>query len=194
MKIPQQIIAGDSLTWLESPFADPLGNSIDCTAYTLTFSFRGPSNGGLDVVATAAAPGWSLALTPAQTAAFNIGPAAALVSWQASAAKTGVRINAGTGTLRVLPNLAAMQTKAAFDGRSQAETTLAAIEAELAARATGGATVEYTIGSRSLKKEPMAALVELASRYRRIVAREKTAAAIANGLGNPGRLAVRFKA
>ena len=52
--------------------------------------------------------------------------------------------------------------------------------------------IEYTIGNRSLKKEPMAALLELQSRYQLIVSRERRAQQIANGLGNPQRLGVRF--
>lgn len=91
-----------------------------------------------------------------------------------------------------MPNLAALASSAAFDGRSQAETDLAAVRAEITARISGGATLEYTIGSRSLKKEPMTALVEIEQRCLRIVARERRAAGAANGLGNPGRISVRF--
>ena len=67
------------------------------------------------------------------------------------------------------------------------------LPAELTARVSGGLTLEYTIGSRSLKKEPTASLMALEQRCLRIIARERNAQAAANGLGNPKRLGVRFK-
>jgi hypothetical protein len=39
----------------------------------------------------------------------------------------------------------------------------------------------------------MSALLEIEQRCKRIVSRERTGQAIKNGLGNPGRVGVRFK-
>lgn len=193
MRIPSIITAGDTATWVDTAFADDQGTPVDSGSYALTYSFRGPiTAGNVDVTGTAKGTGWAVSLTSAQTAAMNSLAAPQTWYWQACATKIGARVTAGTGTLLVKPNVAGLATSTAFDGRSQAELDLAAIRAEISARIGGGATLEYTIGNRSLKKEPMGELIAMEQRCLRIVAREKRAAAAANGLGNPWRIGVRF--
>jgi len=193
MRIPATLTAGDSAAWVDYPFGDPLGASVDAGSYTLTYSLRGPiAAAGIDLAGTPAGTAWSFALTSAQSAALNTGTTTSRWYWAAYAAKTGVRLTAGQGLLLVRPNLAGINSSTVYDGSTKSEQILTAIDAEISARINGGATVEYTIGTRSLKKEPMAALLELQARYRLKVARERRAAAIANGLGNPQKLGVRF--
>lgn len=193
MRIPSLITAGDTAAWVDTAYADGLGASVNSGSYGLTYSLRGPiAAGNIDIVGTAQGTGWALALTSAQTAALNNTAANQTWYWQAFATKTLTRITAGVGTLLVKPNVAGLSTAAAYDGRSPAEQDLVAVRAEISARLAGGATLEYTIGQRSLKKEPMAALVAIEQRCVRIVARERQAAAAANGLGHKGRLTVRF--
>lgn len=193
MKIPAIITAGDSATWIDDPFNDNQGNGVSSGAYTLGYSFRGPSGtGGVDLAGTTSGSGWQLTLSTAQSAAMNSGATAQTWYWQAYATKSGVRITAGEGTLYVKPNLVGLTVSTTFDGTSKAEQVLAAIEAEILARTTGGMTLEYTIGNRSLKKEPATTLLALRSQYRLIVSRERRAQSIANGLGNPGRIGIRF--
>lgn len=194
MRIPNTITAGDSAAWVDLPFADTLGMPVDATAYTLGYSLRGPVAGaGLDLVGTASGTGWAFALSTAQSLALNTGATVARWYWQAYATKSGVRLTAGEGQLNVRPNLAAIST-GTFDGRSQAEQILSTVESAISARINGDAVTEYTIGSRSLKKEPMGELIKLRDRYRTIVSRGRKAQAIKNGLGNPTRLGVRFRA
>ena len=194
MKIPAVLVAGDSANWTDTAFADSANSPVDSGTYTLTYSFRGSiAAGNVDIVGVATGTGWKTSLTTAQSAAMNNTASALTVYWQAVATKSGVRVTAGTGTLLLKPNVAGLSTGATFDGRTQTELDLAAIKAEMSSRISGGATVEYTIGTRSLKKEPMAALIAMEQRLMRIIAREKRAAAAANGLGYTGRLAVRFK-
>ena len=195
MQIPALIIAGDSVSWNETALSDPVQGALTgAGGWSLTYSFRGQQGaGGIDVAATAAGTGWTMALTSAQTAALNAGTAVATWAWLAWCSSGAKRISVGTGVLRVQPNLAGVAAGSVFDGRSQAEKDLEAIRAELSARVTGGLTVEYTIGARSLKKEPVTALMAMEQRCLRIVARERRAQATANGLGNPKRFAVRFK-
>ena len=195
MKIPLIVNAGDSVGWSEVAFSDPvLGQIAASGGWSLTFSVRGTQgSGGLDLVGTAAGSGWSFSLTPAQSAGLNAGSAVVVWSWQAYATKAGARVTAGTGVLRVRPNLAGLAATAAFDGRSQAEQDLEAVRAELKSRVSGGLTVEYAIGGRSLKKEPVASLLALEQRCLRIIRRERQAQAAANGLGNPRRFGVRFR-
>lgn len=191
MQIPAVIFAGDTPTWTDPSYVDAQGNSISSQTYGLTYSLRGPST-GLDLAGTSSGSGWKFAFTTAQTAALNAGSADAIWYWQAVATKSGYRATAGSGTLRVRPNVNGLAAGATFDGRSQAEIDLAAVRAEMSARISGGATVEYTIGTRSLKKEPMAALIEMEQRLLRMIRRQKAQTAAANGLGNPGRIGVRF--
>ena len=183
------------MSWTESALSDPVQGALTAASgWSLTYSFRGQQGaGGIDVAATAAGTGWTMALTSAQTAALNIGTSVATWPWQAWCQSGSKRISVGNGVLRVQPNLAGLAAGTVFDGRSQAEKDLDAIRAELTARVSGGLTLEYTIGSRSLKKEPTASLMALEQRCLRIIARERNAQAAANGLGNPKRFAVRFK-
>ena len=194
MRIPTTLTAGDSTAWVDYPFADALGSPVDATAYTLSYSLRGPVAGtGLDLTGAVQGTGWAFALSTAQSAALNTSTGKTLWYWQAYATKAGVRLTAGDGQLVVRPNLAGINA-GTFDGRSNAEQILATVETAILARINGDAVTEYTIGNRSLKKEPMANLIQLRDKYRLIVSRERKGQAIKNGLGNPTRLGVRFSA
>ena len=193
MRIPAVLTAGDSATWLDDPFQDAQSRLIGSSAYTLTYNLRGPTAAGLDLTAAASGTGWTTSLTTVQSAALNVTAANAIWFWQAFATKSGERISAGSGQIRVLPNLAALSSATVYDGRTQNEIILAAIRSEILARQTNGYAIEYSIGSRSLKKEPMTGLLELESKYMWKVARERRARNAANGLGKPGQLGVRFK-
>lgn len=191
MNIPNVITAGDTPSWVDTPFTDGVGASVDSSAYALTYNFRGAdASAKLDLAGTASGTGWQFTLATAASAAFNTGSVNARWYWVAIATKAGVRLTAGEGVLTVKPNLATVNT---FDGRSTAEQVLATVEAAILARTNGDMVTEYTIGSRSLKKEPMTALLQLRSQYRLIVSRERKAQAIKNGLGNPTRLGIRFR-
>ncbi len=193
MRLPAHITAGDSATWLDDAFVDDQGRNITSADYALTYSVRGPAaSGGVDLVAVASGAGWSTTLTTGASGAMNTGSTPTTWYWQAYATKAGERITAGKGSLRVLPNLAGLALTAVFDGTTQNEQILAAVRAEILARKTNGFTTEYTIGSRSLKKEPLSALLELESKYAWKVARERRSQAVKNGLGRPGRIGVRF--
>ena len=98
----------------------------------------------------------------------------------------------GAGQLEVLPGLDYTGQPSAFDGRSQAQQDLDAVQAAIRAIVSGGVVKEYTIGNRSLKKYDMKDLLELESKLKAEVKREQMADLIANGLGNPHNLFVRF--
>lgn len=191
MNITPIITAGDATSWIDDPFTAPDGSVITSLAYSLGYAFRGPG-ATLDLTGTAKGSGWQFSLTNAQTATFN--NSGARVQWFFQAFATanvgGARYTAGNGALVVLPNLAGLT--GTYDGRTQVERDLAAVTAEISARITGGLTLEYTIGNRNLKKEATAALLEMQSRLRVQLARQKTAQSIANGLGDPTKKFVRF--
>ena len=195
MRVPASFTAGDSVSWQDIAFLSDSSVAVAAsTGWVLAYSFRGPqAPGNVDVTAITNGTGWQTQLTAAQTAAMNNGPAALTLRWQAYATLADQRITAGSGSLQVKPNLAAISTATVVEGRSLAEVNLANIEAEIAARITGGATLEYTIGNRSLKREPMAMLMTLRSQYRFIVKREKQTQASANGNKLSSWVGVRFK-
>jgi hypothetical protein len=138
MRIPNTLIAGDSAKWRDVSFQDALGNAVASADYALTYSFRGP-RAGLDLVGVSYGSGWEFSLSTAQSAALNAGKAIETWFWTAVATKTDVRVTAGDGTLIVKPNLPAIST-AGYDGRSQAEKDLAAVQLEISTRIKGGAT------------------------------------------------------
>lgn len=190
MPIPKRITAGDTPAWTDARF--DLGDGVVATpaSHILTTALRGPNAGAKsDLVAATVDGAWRTTLPGNASAALNTGNAVVRWYWQASVAAAGVKTTVGEGVVDVEPNFA---NAATFDGRTQAERDLAAVNAEISARASGGATVEYTIGSRSLKKEPLAALIALQRHLQLAIQREGRASAIAAGLGNPGRVLVRF--
>jgi hypothetical protein len=179
------ITKGDTAQWDDAPFRDSNGRSYDALTWTLRYELRGPTQ--LTLNAAANGPGWRTTLDLAASG----GLAAGTYFWAAYALKAGERVTVGTGQLVVKPDLASIVADG-YDGRSQAQKDLDAINAEISARINGGLTVEYAIADRSLKKEPVEQLLALRSRYESIVRRERQGEAVANGLGTPGRVLVRF--
>lgn len=192
MRIPPRITAGDQVSWTDYATSDSKGDPVSSIDYALTYSIRGPINtAAIDVAGVPNGTGWDVSLTTAQTAALNVGGNNAMWYWQAAATKTGVRHTLGSGQLVVLPNFSLITST--YDGRSQAEQDLDAIETTIRARSTGSAVQEYTIGNRSTKYMNMADLLSWRTRLQMVVARERRKQAIKNGLGAPDRVGVRFK-
>lgn len=189
MNIPFTIRAGDTIRWRDNASVDVFGSSIDSTAYSLTYWLRtNTASEGANVTGTAYGTGWEFAITAATSAAFDAGQ----WYWQAIASKTGSVITIGAGQIEVLAALSYAGTPGAVDGRTQAEKDLDAVQAAIRAIISGGAVAEYTIGNRRLKKQDMASLLQLEAKLKAEVKREQAAALIANGLGNPHNLFVRF--
>lgn len=189
MKIPAQIRAGDTVTWRDDAARDNLGNAIDSGSWTLTYYLRtNKTHEGATVVGTAYGTGWQFTIAQGTTAGFDAGQ----WYWQAEATKSGEHVTLGSGQLEVLASLSYAGQPAAFDGRSQAQKDLDAVQAAIRSIIAGGAVAEYTIGSRRLKKMEMADLLALEGKLKAEVKREQAAQLMANGLGNPHNLFVRF--
>ena len=189
MNIPSEIRAGDTIQWRDVEGVDNLGNAVSSAAYTLTYYLRfNAASEGATVVGTAYGTGWEFSIAAATSAGFDAGT----WYWQAVATKTGSTITLGSGQLTVLAALSYSGTPAALDGRTQAQKDLDAVQAAIRAIVSGGVVKEYTIGNRSLKKYDMKDLLELESKLKAEVKREQMADLIANGLGNPHNLFVRF--
>jgi hypothetical protein len=186
MNIPTELTAGDSYTWKDSETVDNLGNSITSSSWTLYYALRGASS--LTLTATADGPGWQTSITTAQSTALTAGD----YFWQAYVTSGSNRITLGDGKITIKTNIAAV-TAANFDGRSQAKQDLDAVQAAIRAIIAGGAVQEYSIGNRSLTKMKITELLELESKLKADVVREEKKDKIAQGLGNPSNLFVRFK-
>lgn len=149
----------------------------------LTLHLRGPSNA--DITATDDGASHKLTIPAATSEDFTAGQ-----YWYS------IRVTDGTdtheiekGTINVLPDL--LSQEAGYDGRSQAEIALAAIDAVLANRATMDQE-RYRINNRELYRTSIGDLLKLQTYYSAIVRRERSAGA-SGGVRTFGRnIPVRF--
>ena len=189
MNIPSEIRAGDTVQWRDVAGADNLGNVIDSASWVLTYYLRtNTASEGATVVGTAYGTGWEFTIAAGTSAGFDAGQ----WYWQALATSGNSKVTLGSGQLTVLASLSYAGTPGAVDGRSQAQKDLDAVQAAIRAIVAGGVAKEYTIGNRNLKKYDMADLLQLEAKLKAEVKREQMADLIANGLGNPHNLFVRF--
>lgn len=190
MNIPAEIRAGDTIKWRDNAGRDAFGNPVSSGAgWVLTYYLRfNHNNEGATVVGTSFGNGWEFNIAQATSAAFDAGQ----WYWQAEATKSGEHITLGAGQLKVLASLSYAGNASAFDGRSQAQKDLDAVQAAIRALISGGVVKEYSIGNRSLKKYELADLLTLEGTLKAEVKREQAAQLMANGLGNPHNLFVRF--
>jgi hypothetical protein len=170
---------------------DPYGNLIASgDGWVLTYYLRADgASGGLSIQsASYGGVGWQTTINASTTATLTPGD----LFFQARAAKDGEVHTLWGGKVRVVPALTAASSAAAFDGRTQSEIDLEAVQTAIRSLISGGGVKKYTIGTRSLEKFTLAELMELESRLKARVQRELAAEKMANGLGNPRNLFVRF--
>lgn len=189
VNIPAQIRAGDTVKWRDDASTDVFGNAVTSSSWTLTYYLRtNTASEGATVVGAAYGQGWEVTIAAGTSAGFDAGQ----WFWQAIATAGAEKLTLGSGQLEVLAALQYAGTPGAFDGRSQAQQDLDAVQGAIRTIVAGGAVAEYTIGSRKLKKMEMADLLALESKLKAEVKREQAATLMANGLGNPHNLFVRF--
>lgn len=159
--VPASLRAGTTWAWLATlpdyPIADGWG---------LSYAIRGASALAWQAGwATNDGTTWTILIPAADTANLVAGSYA----WVAYAAKGAEKYVAASGTLRVLANL---ETAAAGDQQSHAETMVALIEAELERRLTGAAAggsagiESYQIGGRAITRFSTTELRKLLGEYR----------------------------
>jgi hypothetical protein len=176
---PLSVYAGDTWKWRR----EDLASDYPASAWTLTYYLTRAAS-KVTIVATADGDNFVVTVAKATTAAI----AAGSYFWAAFASSATERAKIDSGTIEVLPDLAA---SAALDRRTHGQKVLDAIEAVIEGRATVD-QVGYTIGGRRLDKTPIADLLMLRGHYKDEVAGEQIAERIANGLGNPRRILARF--
>lgn len=192
MRIPQAVRNGDTVVWRDQPSTDVFGQQIDATTHTLTYYLRANSTGAAETVSsTASGIEWQFTWLVNESVSADTA-----YYWQAvaTAISGGAKTTLGSGTLTIQPSLAYTGTATAYDGRTQAEKDLAAVQLAIRTLLAGGSTKEYRIGNRTLKRYDLAELIQLEAKLKADVAREKAAETMANGLGNPRNMFVRFNA
>ena len=190
MGLPTSIRAGDTVLFEDGPFTTPDGRSIDPATWTLTYYLRGTvQQSSASVVGTADGVKWDFTIAASTTETWVAG------QWyyQAVATLSTEKFTVRDGKFTVLESMQFTAPAPGFDGRTQAKKDLDAVQAAIRAMVSGGAVTEYSIGNRSVKKMSVSDLLELESRLKAVVARENRAQSIANGLGNPQNVFVRFK-
>ena len=187
MNIPKQIYAGTTIKWRDDAAVGPLNESITSSDWTLTYYLRTNTNHeGHTVVGTSYGSGWEFTISATDSAGFD----AADWFFYAEATKGSEKFTLGSGRFEVLASLAYTGQPGAFDGRTAAEKERDDIEAALSKFKDGAQ--EYSIGNRTFKRVAMADLQMRLNRLNAIIVRERKAAMIANGLGDPHSLYVRF--
>ena len=188
MTVPASIVAGSTVTWIEPP-ALVTDSPATSASWTLQVSFRTNTAGeGATAAGTARADGgWDVALSATTTESWDAGT----WYWQKKITSGAVVVVIGSGTTEVLPSLDYTGDPTAFDGRSQAEKDLEAVQAAIRAIISKGAK-SYSIGSRSFTSNDLGLLMQREAQLKAIVARERAAEKAAQGLGNPMSMFVRF--
>jgi hypothetical protein len=192
MAIPPSITAGVDVVWTDVATTDIFGNAVTSATHNLTYYFRLNTAGeGVTVSGVAYSDGWKVTIPAATSAGMD-----ASTGWYFQAVLTAISGGAvseySRGQIEVQASLAYAGSPAAFDGRTQAQKDLDAVQAAIRSLMTGGATQEYRIGNRSLKRYDLTDLLALESQLKATVVRENKAKIIASGLGDPNNLFIRF--
>lgn len=175
MKFPAETTAGLNFR------ASVLLSDYPATDWALTVHLRGP--GQIDLEGTPDGTAHLFAADAATTAAWAPG-----AYWFSMRATKGADvIEVAKGQMDVLPDLASVT--GAYDGRTENERALDAINAVLAKRATQDQQ-KYTINNRELWRTPITDLLKLQAFYKAAVRREKNAAKGISGFGR--QIHVRF--
>jgi hypothetical protein len=189
VNIPSEIRAGDTVKWRDDSATDVFGNEVKSDEWTLKYYLRfNKGNEALTSTGSAFGTGWEFTITAAESTNFDSGT----WYWQAVATKGSETLTLGYGSLTVEDNLAYTSGPGAYDGRSQVKKDLEAIQLAIRTLIAGGAVQEYKIGNRNLKRYDLPDLIQLEARYKAEVKREEQAELMANGLGNPRNMFVRF--
>jgi hypothetical protein len=187
MPIPSLFRSGDTIRWRDPSGVNWLNESVTNTDYTCTYYLRFNRSGQAKaIVGTAYGTGWEFVITQASTSDMDPG----IWDYQARAVKSGDEVTLYEGQLEVKAQLTYTGTPGAFDGRTQNEIDRDNIKKAL--RKFEDGAQEYTIGNRSFKRIDMDKLRVRLAELNAVIVREKKANMIANGLGNPHNLFVRF--
>lgn len=179
---PTEITAGDTVSWTRS-----LPDYLPVNGWVLSYILLN-SSGKITIRADADGETHSVEVTASTTAGW----AAGRYAWQAIVVSGSERHTVGTGVIEIRPNYS---TQTTLETRSQARRILAglmdAYENYVTANGGRGHVAEYQIAGRSMKFRTAEEILQQIEHWKREVAREDQAAALAAGR-RPGRVFVRF--
>jgi hypothetical protein len=186
--IPSIFRAGDTVRWRIPAGVNWLNERVTNADYTCKAYLRfNAGNEAKTIVGTAFTDGWEFVIEADSTATMNAG------QWfyQIHAVKSGDEVTLYEGQIEVKAQLIYTGTASAFDGRSTAQVDLDNVTAAIRGIINNKGK-EYSIGGRTFKYLDLPELRTRESQLKAEVVREKKANMIANGLGNPHSLFVRF--
>ena len=182
---PDEIVAGDRLTWRRPDLA----SDFDPSEYALTYEFHEDSGGGgshkFTITATETSDDYIIEVGSSTTANYTAGD----YVWYAFITRSSdsERVSVDEGRTEIVVNFA--NTNA--DVRSHAKKVLDAIEAVLENRASQD-QMSYSIAGRSLSRMSIDDLMTFRNRYRAEYLREIKLARIKNKQDSGNTIKVRF--
>ncbi len=188
--IPKTIIAGTTVEWVDEATTAGVDEVITSTDWTLEYYLRtNTASEGLTTTGTQYqnTTGWKFTITSTQSNELASG----IYYWAARAFKSGKVFEIGNGQLEVKQSLQYSGTPSAIDNRTQAEKDLETVQAAIRTL-TEDKAAEYSIGNRRFKRQDLATLITRESQLKSIVFSERRASMIAQGLGDPKTMFVRF--
>lgn len=177
---PSQIRAGETLQ-----FTKTLDDYSATDGWSITYSFRGNQATAIDFTSTADGKAHAVSVPFADTAGWLPGTYSGVGTVTDGTTKKTI----WTGTLKVLPNLAALE--AGTDTRTQARRTLDNINAVLEGRATS-TILKSEIEGTNIERIPMTDLIKLKDRYEIIVKNEEAGEKLSQGLATGRTIFTRF--
>lgn len=181
---PQEIIAGDTLTWEKS-----LSNYPASAGYTLKYRLINATN-IIDIATVASGDAHLVNVSASTTASYPPGT----YTWTSYVEKGSggslERYTIMTGTIIVKPSLATQA--AGYDTRSHVKRVLDALEAMIEGKATRDAQ-SIRIGDKEISKMSPQELIKWRSYYVRLYQQELAAEKLNKGLATGRKILTRFK-
>ena len=186
--IPSIFRAGDTVRWRIPAGVNWLNESVTNADYTATAYLRFNASGEAKaIVGTDYTDGWEFVIPASSTSTMNAG----FWGYQIRAVKSGDEVTLYEGQVEVKAQMTYTGTPGSFDYRSQAQIDLDNVTAAIRGIISNKGK-EYSIGGRTFKYLDLPELRARESQLKAEVVRERKANMIANGLGNPHSLFVRF--
>ena len=186
--IPSIFRAGDTIRWRIPAGVNWLNESVTNADYTCTAYLRFNASGEAKaIVGTDYTDGWEFVIPASSTSTMNAG----FWGYQIRAVKSGDEVTLYEGQVEVKAQMTYTGTPGSFDYRSQAQIDLDNVTAAIRGIISNKGK-EYSIGGRTFKYLDLPELRARESQLKAEVVRERKANMIANGLGNPHSLFVRF--
>jgi hypothetical protein len=189
MPIPVKWTAGDTIRWDDDSGVNWDNESVTSSDYTLKYYLRSRNYGAFTLTGTASGTGWEFVISSTVSATFDPGD----WQFQAVASKSGGDdVTLYKGSFVVEASLSYTGSNPGpIDLRSQAKKDLEAVSSAIRGIVANRAS-EYSIGDRTFKYADLGELRRRESQLKAAVVREDKAEMIANNLGNPHNLFVRF--